>query len=134
MLVAREADMKSTLLSSLRFFSLETSTSPRPSQPTNPRVDFRETTYLVGEPTNDEREPARTTNARAPLVVVEGGTLFRVWADSRLRFSPAEQDDVTHWIIKPAKGRPASVPLDCDDTIVEILRAIRAGQPQVRSR
>jgi hypothetical protein len=79
------------------------------------------------DPENDERGPAWTTSARSPLVFIDRGTTFKVWADSHLRSSPASPDGLIHWIVRRANRRPFAIPLDCDDTILEVLRAVRAA-------
>jgi hypothetical protein len=81
--------------------------------------------YPEADPTNGERGPAWTTSEAEPLVFVDRGAPCRIWADSELRASPDSPDETTHWIVEYADGSRSAARLNCDDTVAEVLRAVR---------
>jgi hypothetical protein len=78
---------------------------------------------------DDERGPAWTTTEHQPLVFVDGDTNYAVWADAEVQPSTVSPEGL-HWIVSRSGGRrPVAMPLDVDDTIVQLLRSVRSSTP-----
>ncbi|MEP6493925.1 MAG: hypothetical protein ABJF01_14685 [bacterium] len=73
-----------------------------------------------------ERGPAWTTTERDPLVVEYGNATYRCWPYTTPS-QPGETDaePQTNWAVQGPNGRQLGPLVDCDDTIVEVLHAVR---------